>query len=45
MSEKTYDYFCRNHGCEYEWSDPKKFTLDRTFCPKCGSWKVTVRDR
>lgn len=45
MSEKVYDYFCRNPECEHEWTDPKKPVTDQTFCPECGSWKVTVRNR
>jgi Zn finger protein HypA/HybF involved in hydrogenase expression len=45
MSEKVYEYFCREAKCEHMWMDVFKFRQDQTFCPKCGSWKITVRDR
>lgn len=45
MSEKTYDYFCREGGCEHQWSSHERPKQDQMFCPKCGSWKITMRDR
>jgi hypothetical protein len=45
MGEKVYEYFCREYTCEHTWTDTKKGRPDQTFCPKCGSWKITMRDR